>query len=401
MKCRCCESKIVQFFSLGEMPLVNSFLRKRNIHREKKFDLSIGFCPKCFLVQLIKTIDPKDLFEDYIYFSSTSKTFLDHCKKTADNLSRRLKLDREKLVLEIASNDGSQLSRFKKLGIRILGVDPAKNIAKLANRRGIKTIPEFFNYRLARKLTDSGIKADLVLGENVLAHVPNIRNFMDGVSLVLSDKGTAVFEFPYLDGLLKNKFDTIYHEHVFYFSLLSLINLFKKAGLEIYDVEKTDMQGGSLRIFASHAGCFSISKNILKLKKKEMKQGFDNIRRYTEIERNITKLKVQLLLLLEKIKKEGKSVAVYSAPAKGNILLNFFGIKKFLDFIVDKAKEKQGLYTPGTHFRVYPPEKIFREKPDYLLILCWNIAEEVISQLSDYKKLGGKFIIPVPSLKIV
>lgn len=401
MKCRCCESKIVEFFSLGKMPLANLFLKKNQLTQEKKFDLSLGFCSQCYLVQLIKIVSPKDLFRNYIYFSSNSTTFLNHCKKTADILYKRLKLNNNKLVLEIASNDGTQLMFFKKLGVKILGVDPAQNIAKLANKKGIVTLPEFFNYKLARKLIDSGINADLVLGENVLAHIPNIRNFLDGVAVILRDKGTAVFEFPYLEGLLKNKFDTIYHEHVFYFSLLSLINLFKKAGLEIYDVEKTNMQGGSLRIFASHAGCFSISKNILNLKKKEITQGFSDIRKYTKIERNVTRLKAKILLLFKKIKKENKSIAVYSAPAKGNILLNYFGIKKFLDYIVDNSKEKQGLYTPGTHFKVYPPEKIYREKPDYLLILCWNIAEEVMQQLSEYKKLGGKFIIPVPSLKIL
>ena len=402
MNCRVCNSSLTQFFSFGEMSLVNHFLKKEEIPSEKKFDLSIGFCSKCYLVQLINIISPEQLFKDYIYFSSTSKSFLEHCKKTADYLTRRLNLGSESLVLEIASNDGAQLQYFKELGIQILGIDPAGNIAEVANKRGIKTIPEFFDYNFAKKLKkEQGMQADLIFGANVLAHVPEIVDFVKGVKLILKPKGTAVFEFPYIKGLMENKFDIIYHEHVFYYSLIALINLFEKANLEIYDVEITPVQGGSLRVFISHRGIFPISKNIKDLINQEMKEGFNKLETYKKINENVNKLKADLINLLKKLKSESKKISAYSAPAKGNILLNYFGIKDFLDFIVDKSEAKQGLYTPGAHLLVYSPEKLYQEKPDYLLILAWNLADEITEQLKDYHDAGGKFIIPIPQIKII
>jgi len=404
MNCRNCKTKIKEFFSLGQMPPINSFLRKEDIENEKKFNLSVGFCPKCFLVQLIDIIPPEDLFKDYIYFSSTSKYFLEHCKEVADNLTKKLKLNKESLVLEIASNDGAQLQYFKELGISVLGVDPAENIAKVANEKGIKTIAEFFNYDFAKKLKEDKIEADLIFGANVLAHVPEIVDFVKGVKEVLKPNGTAVFEFPYVKGLMENKFDIIYHEHVFYYSLIALINLFRTAGMEIYDVKMTPMQGGSLMIFAANTGVFKISENIINLKAEEIKNGFDKIETYKKINENVSKLKNDIIGLLNKLKSEGKKIAAYSAPAKGNILLNYFGIgQNYLDFIVDKSKAKQGLYTPGTHMLVYPLEKINQEKPDYLLVLCWNISDEVINmiELKNFRDRGGKFIVPVPDVKII
>jgi len=402
MNCRNCNNPITTFFSLGEMPLVNHFLKKEEIPYEEKFDLSIGFCSHCYLVQLLNVLPPEKLFMNYIYLSSTSKSFLKHCKKTADYLAEKLNLGSKSLVLEIASNDGAQLQFFRKLGIKILGVDPARNIAEIANKKGVPTIPEFFNFTFAKKLKrEKKIKADLIFGANVLAHVPKIVDFVKGVKIVLKPRGTAVFEFPYIRGLMENKFDTIYHEHVFYYSLLALRNLFRRADLEIYDIEMTPMQGGSLRIFISHPGKFEISENVKNLVDQEMEDGFDKIETYQKINENVFKLKNDIIKLLTKLEDEGKKTAAYSAPAKGNILLNYFGIKNHLDFIVDKSETKQGLYTPGVHLFVYPPEKIYQEKPDYLLILCWNIADEVIEQLKDYHKAGGKFIIPIPNIKII
>ena len=268
MNCKMCHLPIISFFFLGKMPLVNSFLKKEEIPDEKKYDLTVGFCPSCYLVQLIKTVSPQKLFRNYIYFSSNSKTFLEHCKKTANRLTKKLHLDSQNLVLEIASNDGAFLQYFKKSDIQTLGIDPAKNIAGATNQKGIKTIPEFFNYSFAKKLKgQQKIQADLVYGANVLAHVPKIVNFVKGVKIILKPHGTAVFEFPYLQGILENKFDTIYHEHVFYYSLIALRNLFKKADMEIYDVEMTEMQGGSLRIFTSHPKNFAASQNIKNLLK--------------------------------------------------------------------------------------------------------------------------------------
>lgn len=401
INCRICNSKIKEFFNLGQLPLANSFLKKEEIHLEKKFDLSVGFCPDCYLVQLMETVSPEEIFSNYIYFSSTSSLFLKHCKRTADYLTKRLNLGSKSLVLEIGSNDGSQLQYFKELGIRVLGVDPAQNIAKIANEKGIKTIPEFFNYPLAKKLRKESIQADLIFGSNVLAHVPEIIDFVKGLKIILKEEGTAVFDFPYIQGLLENKFDTIYHEHVFYYSLLALNNLFKKSNLDIYDIEMIPLQGGSLRIFICHPGVFSIRENVKNLLRQELQNNFDKIETYQKINENVSKLKSDLVTLLDKIKNEGKRVAAYSAPAKGNTLLNYFGIKDYLDFIVDKSELKQGLYTPGTHLLVNSLQKIYQEKPDYLLILCWNIADEVIDQLKDYHNEGGKFIIPIPKIQVI
>jgi len=405
MNCRACNSQITQFFTLGEMPLVNSFLKKEEISFEKKYDLSVGFCPNCYLVQLIHAVSPEELFKNYIYFSSTSNSFLEHCKKIADCFVKKFNLGPQSLVLEIASNDGAQLRYFQQLGTRVLGVDPARNIAEVANGKGIPTIAEFFNFEFAKKLqAEQGIHADLIFGANVLAHVPAITDFVKGVKTVLKSNGTAVFEFPYIQGLMENKFDTIYHEHVFYYSLIALINLFKSVGLEIYDVDMTTMQGGSLMIFVSHPNSFPITENVKNLAAKEINAGFDKIETYQKINENVTKLKKDIVGLLQKIKAEGKKIAAYSAPAKGNILLNYFGINdNYLDFIVDKASAKQGLYTPGTHLLVHPLEKIDDEKPDYLLVLCWNLADEVINmpELREYTKNGGKFIIPIPTIKVI
>jgi len=401
MNCKLCKNKITPFFALGQMPLVNSFLKVSQIKKEKKYDLTVAFCEKCFLTQLTKTVPPEDLFRDYVYFSSTSSSFLKHCEEVAARLTQKLHLTSKSLVLEIASNDGALLKNFKNRGIPVLGVDPARNIAKVANDNGIETIPEFFNYKFAKKIKGKGVQADVIYGANVLAHVPEIVDFVKGVKVVLASSGSAVFEFPYLKGLMENKFDTIYHEHVFYYSLLALRNLFAIAGLEIYDVEQTEMQGGSLLIFVAHPRVFPIHARVKNLILKEKQNGYHKIKTYKKIEKNVAKLKTKLTNLLGKIKKEGKMVGVYSAPAKGNILLNYFGIAKYISFIVDKSKAKQGLYTPGTHLLVHSLDKIIQEKPDYLLILCWNIATEVMKEQAEYKKRGGKFIIPIPEIKIV
>lgn len=400
--CRSCGTNLEQFFSLGELPLVNSFLREDELAQEKKFDLSVGFCPHCFLVQLTKSVPPEDLFSHYLYFSSVSASFLEYCKQTAEYLTKRLALDSRSLVLEIASNDGALLQYFKALGVGILGVDPAKNIAKVANKRGIKTIPEFFNLKFAQKLIGDGTKADLVYGANVLAHVPEINNFLLGVKTVLKERGTAIFEFPYIEGLFEGKFDTIYHEHVFYYSIMALKNLFKKAGLKLYDVEMVPVQGGSLRIFASHPNVFPEGKSIRALMEDERGKKFDRFETYKKIETKAQALKHIVRTTLERLKKEGARIAVFSAPAKGVVLMNYFGIgKNFFEFIVDDAEAKQGLLVPGIHMPVYAAGKIMQEKPDYLLILCWNIADSVMKKLEVYHNSGGKFIIPVPEVQIV
>lgn len=402
MQCRVCKNEIVEFLSLGKMPLVNGFLKAGQIAREGKFDLGVGFCHKCFLVQLMRTVPPKQLFRNYIYFSSTSSSFLAHCRDISAYLAKRLRLSSKSLVVELASNDGALLRCFKALGVKTLGIDPAKNIAAAANKNGVETLPEFFSCALARKLhKERGIKADLIFGANVLAHVPKILDFVRGVKIILADDGTAAFEFPYIRGLLEGKFDTIYHEHVFYYSLIALRNLFDAAGLEIYDVKTTSMQGGSLVIFAAHPGRFRISKSVITMTHKERNMGLGRIGTYRNISYRITHLKAGLSSLLNSLKTKGKSVAAYGAPAKGNVLLNYFDVADKLDFIVDKSRAKQGLYTPGAHMKVCSPELIYRKKPDYLLILCWNIVQEVIKEHQAYRDGGGKFIVPIPKIKVL
>jgi len=399
-ECRVCGEKIIEFFSLGNMPLVNAFRKKRNAE-EKKYDLSVGFCPKCYLVQLMRHVSPSELFEDYVYFSSVTQSILAHSQKASDDFIKKFNLSSGNLVIEVGSNDGVHLQFYEKRGIQVLGIDPAKNISKIANKKGIKTIPKFFNLSLAKKLVGENTKADLFYGANVSAHIPQIVDFAKGVKTVLKDKGTAIFESPYLMGLLENKFDTIYHEHVFYYSLIALQNLYAKVDLEIYDIEFVDMQGGSLRIFLSHHGVYKVSRRVKRLHFEEIRFGRNKIDVYRKMNSNIKKLKKDIITLLEKLKKEGKSIAAYSAPAKGVILLNYFGINKYLDFIVDKSKAKQGLYVPGTDMKVFSTEKIMEEKPDYLFVLCWNIVDEVVRQMGEYKKIGGKLIIPIPSIKII
>ncbi len=398
MSCKNCGQAIAPFFFMGEMPLVNSLLKKEDILNEKKFDLTVGFCQKCCLAQLIYTVEPETLYRDYVYFSSVSTSFLEHCKETARLLAKRLNLGPKSLVLEIASNDGAFLQYVKELGIPVLGVEPAQNIARVANERGIATRAEFFNLSFAKKLCKEGVGADLLYGANVLAHVPEILDFVRGVASVLKPSGSAVFEFPYISGLFEGKFDTIYHEHVFYYSVLALQNLFKNGGLELYDVDMIPVQGGSLRIFAARPGVYEVSHNVLQMLESERKQGWDKIDVYEAIAARAQNLKKEIINFLENVQGEGKRIAAYSAAAKGAVLLNFCGIDgRYIDFLVDKSPAKQGLYTPGTHFLIGPPEKVSEEKPDYLLILAWNIADEVMAmeELKGFREAGGKFVVPL------
>ncbi|MFH1833011.1 MAG: class I SAM-dependent methyltransferase [Candidatus Levyibacteriota bacterium] len=353
------------------------------------------------MVQLIKTVDPKDLFTNYLYFSSVTKSIVDHSKKTSACFIDRFKLNHCNLVLEIGSNDGVNLQFYKEKGMNVLGIDPAKNIAEIANKKGIKTIPEFFNLELAKKLSSQGLKADLIYGANVFAHVPNIVDFVKGVKTILKDNGTCVFEFPYLKGLLENKFDTIYHEHVFYYSLIALKNLFNKVDLGIYDVEQIPMQGGSLRIFISHKKRFNVSQNVKKLQEKEIKEKYNKLERYMKMAEDVNNLKKETIKFLKDLKSKNKSIAGYGAPAKGIILLNFFKISRYLNYIVDKSPVKQNKYVPGIHFLIYSPSKIRQEIPDYLFIFPWNIKSEILSEYSWFKKQGGKFIIPIPRLQVI
>lgn len=395
MKCRNCNKRIIKFFSMGKLPLGNGFLKREEISFERKYDLNVGFCPNCYLVQLIKTIPRKKLYGKSFYFHSPFKSIIREHKKRSYYLARKLHLSPKNLVLDIGSHDGSQLHFFKALGMKILGIDPAQNVAKMAIEKGIPTITEFFDYKLAKKLKkELTVKAELIVSIHLLNHINNIRDFLKGVKLLLKPMGTAFFEF-----YAQRELDIITHEHVFYFSFLSLRNIFKNVNLEMYDAQ---IKNGVMSIFVSHPGAFPITKRLNNLIDEEINKKFNRIETYQKFAKKIRKTKRDLIILLKKIKNQGKRIAGYSSSEKGNILLNYCKIgKRYLDFIVDKSDLKQGLYTSGTHLLIYPPEKIYQEKPDYLLILSWNITNEIINSLKDYHKMGGKFIIPLPELKII
>lgn len=394
MKCRNCNKKIIKFFSLGKLPLGNGFLKKKEISPERKYDLSIGFCPNCYLVQLIKTVPPLRIYGRTFYLPSTFKSILKEAEEVSDYLVRRLNLNSKSTVLDIGCSDGYQLQFFKELGMKTLGVDPARNAAKIAQKKGILTIVDFFNYKLAQKLKKQKIKADLIIGLNILNHIDEIKDFLRGVKLLLKPKGTAFFRF-----FMQRELDIINHEHVFYFSFLSLKNVLENVNLEMYDAE---IKKGALSIFVSHRDTFPISKNVKYFINEELKRKFNKLETYQKFAENIIKAKRELLSLLKELKSQGKKIAAYSASEKGNILINYCGIgKNYLDFIVDKSGLKQGLYTPGAHLLIYSPKKIYQEKPDYLLILSWNISKEIITQLKNYHNDGRKFIIPLPKIKII
>lgn len=395
MECRNCNKKIIKFFSLGKLPLGNGFLKKKEIPSERKYDLSVGFCPNCYLVQLIKIVPSEKLYGKTFYFPSTFGSVLEESKEMANYLVKRLNLNPKSTVLDIGCSDGYQLQFFKELGMKTLGVDPAWNSAKIAHKKGILTIVDFFNYKLAKKLRkERKFETDLIISTHLLNHIAKIKGFLKGIKLLLKPKGTAFFKF-----FMQKEFDIINHEHVFYFSFLSLKNVLRNVNLEMYDAE---IKKGALSTFVSHCGAFPIGENIRRFIDQELEGRFDELETYQKLGENVMKTKKGLVDLLKKLKNQGKRIATYSAPEKGNILLSYCGIgKNYLDFIVDKSELKQGLYTPGAHMLIYPPEKIYQEKPDYLLILSWNIADEIRKRLKNFHDAGGKFIIPVPKIKII
>lgn len=400
MKCRNCNREIIKFFSLGKIPLGNGFLKKEEISFEKKYDLSVGFCPNCYLVQLIKTVPPGTLYRKMFYFPSAFESIIKECKERAYYLTKRLNLNSKNIVLDIGSSDGYQLQFFRELGMKILGIDSAWNMAKAANKKGIPTITEFFDYKMAKKLKkEQKFEIDLIISTDLLNHIIYIKDFLKGVKLLLKPKGTAFFKFYMQRFYMKRELDIITHEHVLYLSLISLQNILRNVGLEMYDAE---IINGALNIFISHHGVFPVNKRIKNLITREINEGLTKLKTYQKFGEKIIKLKKEMIDLLNTLKKQGKRMVACSSPEKGNILLNYCGIgKNYLDFIVDKSELKQGLYTPGTHMLIYPPEKIYQQKPDYLLILSWNITEEIRKQLKDFHDAGGRFILPIPEIKII
>ena len=404
--CRFCKNKLEQSFcDLGMTPLSNSYLTKDQLELGESFyPLHAYVCSKCFLVQVKEYEIPKNIFGNYAYFSSYSDSWLKHCQKYAERMIERLKLDSSKKVIEIASNDGYLLQFFKKHHIPVLGIEPAANVAKVAEEKGIESLVRFFGPQVAQELKDKSVQADLLIGNNVLAHVPDLNGFVKGLKILLKSDGVITMEFPHLLQLMKAKqFDTIYHEHFSYFSLLTSEKIFKAQGLKIFDVEEIETHGGSLRIYAAHEedSQKQVSQRVLDLKERERQLGFDDLGGYAKFYVDVQQVKSDLLGFFLDCKKKGKKIVGYGAPAKGNTLLNFCGIgPQLLEFTVDRSPHKQGQFLPGSHIPIYAVEEVSRAKPDYLFILPWNLKEEIMNQMAFIRKWGGKFVIPIPQLEI-
>ena len=404
--CRFCNSHLEHvFLDLGKTPSANSYLKQEELLEEKTYSLCVYICEECFLVQIPEILTPDELFSDYAYFSSFSDIWLDHAKKYVEMMLKRFNLNEESYVIEIASNDGYLLKNFVKHKIPVLGIEPASNIAKIAIKNGIPTLEKFFNTDCANELKEKNQQADLLLGNNVLAHVPNINNFIAGMKILLKPNGIITMEFPHILQLItQNQFDTIYHEHFSYFSFFVIQKIFLSKGLTIFDVEEIPTHGGSLRIFAKHSEnkLFEITENVENLIKKEKQMGLDNYSVYSDFSQKVKNVKNGLNQFLEKAELEGKSTVCYGAPAKGNTLLNFCGItNERVKYTVDRSPHKQGLFLPGSHLPIKSPKTILETKPDYIIILAWNLKDEIMEQMKDVRGWGCKFVIPIPEVKIL
>lgn len=407
VKCRFCGQELKDtFVNLGLSPLSNSYVKKDALNKgEYFFPLHVRVCQNCFLVQLEEYESPADIFTDYAYFSSYSDLWLAHAKKYVEMVTKRFSLTENSQVVEIASNDGYLLQYFLEKNIPVLGIEPAKNVAKVAIAKGIHTISEFFGATLAEKLVTEKGRADLLLGNNVLAHVPDLNDFVAGLNILLNDDGVITMEFPHLLNLIaENQFDTIYHEHFSYLSLLTVQKVFATHGLRIFAVQELNTHGGSLRIFACKESCLKHQQeeSVGQLLVKEIAFGLDKIDTYLDFSEKVKKVKYDLLQLLVELKNQGKTIVAYGAPAKGNTLLNYCGVKnEFLDYTVDRSPHKQGLFLPGTQIPILDPAEILQTKPDYVLILPWNLKEEIMSQLEYIRQWEAKFILPIPKVEVV
>ena len=404
-RCRSCGSAQGRLIlDLGLQPLANNLPRPEDLSQpEPKFPLRLAVCESCWLLQIVDLVPPVQLFSEYLYFSSVSDALLRHAREAATAYIREFGLNDRSWVVEIASNDGYLLQNFVRANVPCLGVEPAANIAKVARERGIETVEEFFSEALANRLVSGGRMADLVLGNNVFAHAPQTNDFVAGLGRLLKPDGRIILEFPYAVDLIEHaEFDTIYHEHVFYFTLTALKPLFERHGLSIFRVRHLPIHGGSLRLFAGHLGAHPVEASVTELLAEEQRKGIASLGYYRDFARQVMAVKDSLLALLTKLREQGKRVAAYGASAKGSTLLNFFGIgQDQLEFVVDRSTHKQGRLTPGTHLPIAPPEKLLEQRPDYVLLLTWNFAEEILEQQKAYRGQGGKFIVPIPQVRVV
>jgi SAM-dependent methyltransferase len=406
-KCRFCGDSVEHSFcDLGMSPLSNSFLKPEQlIKMERFYPLHAYVCSSCYLVQLQEFESPEHIFSDYAYFSSYSQTWLEHAKAYTEYMTTRFGLGSKSQVIEIASNDGYLLQYFKQRDIPVLGIEPAANVAKVAQQAGITTRTEFFGRSSALALRDEGIQADLLLGNNVLAHVPDLNDFVQGLKLALRDGGVITMEFPHLLRLIMdNQFDTIYHEHFSYFSFLTVEKVFARHELRLFDVEQLPTHGGSLRIFAAHAADATkpTGVRVEQLKEEEQEFGLTKLQTYCDFAEKVKQTKHLLLNFLIEAKQAGKTIVGYGAPAKGNTLLNYCGVRTdFLDYTVDLSPHKHGRFLPGTHIPIFHPDKVRQTKPDYLLILPWNLKDEVMAQMAHIRVWGAQFVLPIPEVRVL
>lgn len=406
--CRFCQAPLQQTFAdLGMSPVSNAFLKPDQLNRKEPFyPLHAYVCGECMLVQLEQFESPEAIFNDeYAYFSSYSESWLKHARDYVEHMAGRFRYGKSSFVVEIASNDGYLLQYFVTKGIPVLGVEPSANVAEAARKKGVDTLVRFFGVETARQLAAEGRKADLLLGNNVLAHVPDLNDFVAGMKILLQPGGVITMEFPHLLRLMQgNQFDTIYHEHFSYFSFLTVQKVFARHGLALFDVQQLATHGGSLRIFARHDEdtAKAVTPAVEALLAEERAAGLDRLAAYADFAEKVRVTKRKLLAFLIEAKAAGKTIAAYGAPAKGNTLLNYCGVRSdFIDYTVDLSPHKQGMFLPGTHIPVYAPDRILQTRPDYLLILPWNLKQEIMQQMGAIRGWGGKFVLPIPEVTVL
>jgi hypothetical protein len=403
--CRFCGGSLFDFVDLGMSPLCESFVPKDRLNTPERFyPLAAFVCGECFLVQLEEYVAPEEIFTEYAYFSAFSDAWLDHAQRYVEVMTGKLGLGSTSRVIELGSNDGYLLQFFVKKGVPVLGIEPAVNVAAAARARGVATVTKFFNAATARELASEDMQADLIVANNVMAQVPNVNSFVEGIGIILKRDAVCTVEFPHLlRTIAGNQFDQIYHEHFSYFSALTAQRIFAKHGLRIFDIEELWTHGGSLRIHACHAASekhptqYSVSDVI----DQERKAGLDRLETYASFAHQVCATKRKILTFLIEAKNAGRSIAGYGAPGKGNTLLNYCGIRTdFIDYTVDRNPYKQGMYLPGTRIPIFAPEKIAETKPDYVLILPWNLRHEIATQLAYVRDWGAKFVVPIPEVTV-
>jgi SAM-dependent methyltransferase len=405
--CRFCGTALTDtVVDLGMSPLCESYLRPEQLNAMEPFyPLHVYVCRTCWLVQLEQYVSADDIFTEYAYFSSFSDSWVQHAREYTEKMIDRFGFDSSSSVVELASNDGYLLQWFVKAGVPALGIEPAANVAVAAEERGVPTLVRFFGRELATELAAEGRHADLLLGNNVLAQVPDLNDFVGGMKILLAPDGVLTMEFPHVLRLIdENQFDTIYHEHFSYFSVHTTRTILNHHGLELFDVEEIPTHGGSLRVYGRHVedATKPVTPAVARLLEEEAAFGITDVARYTRFAEQVMETKRGILELLIDLKRAGKRIAGYGAPGKGNTLLNYCGIRTdFLDFTVDRSTYKQGRYTPGTHIPILEPDEIRRERPDYVFILPWNVKDEIMSQMAGIREWGGQFIVPIPSARIV